>query len=59
VPSIAKSDFHGLFDKGKWLLLPEERILDEYLNTLVSLGAELKLNRKNFPNINVCFFIMT
>jgi hypothetical protein len=62
VTSIARIDFHKLFDQGNWLLLPEDRIIDEFdknLSSVGGLGGELFVDRKNFPQIDVCLYIMT
>ena len=60
VPSIAREDFHTLFDRGKWLLLPEDRILDVFLGSLSTslVTGRLYADRKKFPTFeNVHFFI--
>ena len=40
--------FHRLFDEGKWLLLPEMKILDEYNQHYVNQGLHI-----DFPVVKV------
>ena len=55
---ILNVDIHTSFDQGKWLLMPEDRILDIYVEKLRSVGVFLKSDRDGFPKIDVCFLLI-
>lgn len=59
MPSIASPSMHDAFNKLKWLLIPEEHILDLYLKSLNVSGAQSYAQREDFHDFPVCFFIMT
>jgi hypothetical protein len=53
VPSIADSNIHTAFDKGECLLLPEDRIIEEFYK---ALDNARRVKRENFPTLPVCAF---
>jgi len=53
VPSIARQDIHGLFDQHKWLLLPEDDIIDTFYDSINSVGGEGHARRGSFPELPV------
>ena len=60
VPSIAESSlYRQLFDHGKWLLMPEDCILEKYRESLDHVGAQSFPRRKGSPEFSVCLLIMT
>jgi hypothetical protein len=54
-PSIAEANFHAAFDNGRWLLVPEDHIIEKFHKTLDKYGFA---NRKDFPSLPVRRLIM-
>ena len=55
MPSKAKVDIHDIFDGGKWLLLPEDTIVNEFYNSLkINRSGEPIVERECFPVLQVC-----
>ena len=55
---IANVDIHTSFDRGKWLFMPEDSILDIYVGGLLSVGKGYKAYQEDFPIIDVCFLLI-
>ena len=55
---ILNVDIHTSFDQGKWLLMPEDRILDIYVKKSRPVGKGIKSYRARFPMIDVCFLLI-
>jgi hypothetical protein len=56
IPSIARSDIHFTFDQKRWLLMPEDRILDTFCKSMGAIGKgniEIAI-RETFPKFTVC-----
>jgi hypothetical protein len=52
---LAKSDIHGLFDYDKFLLLPDDDIINEFYDSLIILSGGLHyVAREKFPVLPVC-----
>jgi hypothetical protein len=48
-----------MFDRDHWLLLPEDAIVQQYFDSLTLAGGMYYADRASFPDIPVCFLIMT
>jgi hypothetical protein len=51
VPSIAQSTYHLSFDKNEWLLMPEESIIQKFVESLkpITHSSRLFVDRESFP----------
>ena len=59
LPSIATATLHHLFDRKKWLLIPEDFVIQEYYKSLRTVVKCHYVCRGCFPQFSVCFLIMT
>jgi hypothetical protein len=54
VPS-ARADIHNLFDERRWLMVPENSVLEIFSKSLVqSVGNRYYAQREKFPEFLVC-----
>jgi len=58
MPSIAGSKLHNMYDRGLWLLLPKDAIIQQYFNALTPLNGLHFATRASFPNIPVRLLIL-